>query len=136
MSASDPVRLRLLDSGGTVLAVYVRDGEGGPESTGAQARAVKLCTKTLASFPDGAELLFSRPTTVEGVRGLSGGPSGAAIVADAWPELAGSELAAWCTIRSSYGYSISAAATQGRSITVVQSDMPLGDPGTDGPPIP
>lgn len=135
-SASGPVKLRLLDAGGTVLVVYVRDAEGGPESSGAQARAVTLCTKTLASFPAGAEVLFSRPTTVEAVRGLTGGPAGAAIAADAWPELGGAELAAWCTIRSSGGYTISAAATQGRSITLVSSDAPLGDPGVDGPPIP
>jgi hypothetical protein len=130
--SGDPRRMRLLADDGSLLGEYVE--VAAPGSDGGEAGF--LCMQGLASGPGLVDVSHARLTTVGAVRALTGGPRGAAVLADAWPGTGPDEPAAWCTSRAGSTWSVTAVTQGGAPIMVITAGTPLGDPGPDGPPIP
>ena len=101
------------------------------------AEAQQRCQASLALEPKGTEILFVSATTVDAVRAHRDDPgAAAALAAEPWASLRGSDTAGWCTVKAGDTYKIVAATELGASITFVSSSQPLDDPGPAGPPLP
>jgi hypothetical protein len=105
----------------TVSIAGSRSQHGDP----AQERADEIC-----GIDDVEQ---ASPTTVGKIRRLSGGPQGAALLPDAFPDLAPKAEAAWCWTSSSAGYRARAVTATGESIVVVSATV--NAPPATGVPV-
>ncbi len=127
-----PRQLRLLAEDGKLLGEYV---EVAP-STWNDSAAGALCLDALAKAPGLVDVTHARPTTVEAVRERTVGPSDTSPAAKPWADLDGAATAAWCTSRAGSTWSVTAVTADAPPVMFMSAGTPLGDPGTDGPPIP
>jgi hypothetical protein len=124
-------RLRLVGEDGGLLGEYVKVASTSDAST-----AGYLCLQALASGPGLVDVTHAQPTTVGAVRERTVGPSDTSPAAEPWAALDGAARAAWCTSRVGSTWSVTAVTSGGPPVEFMSAGTPLGDPGTDGPPIP
>ncbi len=111
-----------------VAAIAVGACSGGHPS--ARSRAASLCESSLHRH-----IVSSSATTVGDVRALSGGPLGAHVTADAFPDAPPTAFAAWCWTASRTTYEAYAVTKGFRPRGVAGYDRTAGMPTPSGPPI-